>query len=77
MMAARSSRVESRAGCHCATLAHHALGLKPPASCRLSFYLYNTLDDVGQAVAAVAGATRRTHVRLLSAEYPPSRPRPR
>ena len=46
--------VESRAGCHCATLAHHALGLTPPASCRLSFYLYNTLDDVDQAVAAVA-----------------------
>jgi cysteine desulfurase/selenocysteine lyase len=69
--------VESRAGCHCATLAHHALGLKPPASCRLSFYLYNTPDDVDQAVAAVAGATRRTHFRLLSAEYPRSRGRPR
>ena len=69
--------VESRAGCHCATLAHHALGLKPPASCRLSFYLYNTPDDVDQAVAAVAGATRRTHSRLLSAEYPRSRLRPR
>jgi cysteine desulfurase/selenocysteine lyase len=48
--------VESRAGCHCATLAHHALGLTPPASCRLSFYLYNTLDEVDQAVAAVAAA---------------------
>jgi cysteine desulfurase/selenocysteine lyase len=48
--------VEARAGCHCATLAHHALGLTPPASCRLSFYLYNTLDDVDQAVAAVAAA---------------------
>jgi cysteine desulfurase / selenocysteine lyase len=46
--------VESRAGCHCATLAHHALGLSPPASCRLSFYLYNTLDEVDQAVDAVA-----------------------
>ena len=46
--------VESRAGCHCATLAHHALGLTPPASCRLSFYLYNTPAEVGQAVAAVA-----------------------
>ena len=34
--------VESRAGCHCATLAHHALCLDPPASCRLSFDLYNT-----------------------------------
>ena len=46
--------VESRAGCHCATLAHHALRLNPPASCRLSFYLYNTPDEVDQAVAAVA-----------------------
>jgi cysteine desulfurase/selenocysteine lyase len=45
--------IESRAGCHCATLAHHALGLDPPASCRLSFYLYNTPDEVDQAVAAV------------------------
>jgi selenocysteine lyase/cysteine desulfurase len=63
--------VESRAGCHCATLAHHALRLNPPASCRLSFYLYNTLDEVGTAVAAVAagrrtsGASRHlaTHIR--------------
>jgi cysteine desulfurase/selenocysteine lyase len=46
--------VESRAGCHCATLAHHALRLSPPASCRLSFYLYNTPDEVDHAVAAVA-----------------------
>ena len=46
--------VESRAGCHCATLAHHALGLNPPASCRLSFYLYNTPDEVDRAVDAVA-----------------------
>ena len=46
--------VEARAGCHCATLAHHALHLDPPASCRLSFYLYNTLDEVDHAVAEVA-----------------------
>jgi cysteine desulfurase/selenocysteine lyase len=46
--------VEARAGCHCATLAHHALGLTPPASCRLSFYLYNTPAEVDRAVAAVA-----------------------
>ena len=50
--------VESRAGCHCATLAHRALGLTPPASCRLSFYLYNTLDEVDAAVAAVAAIAR-------------------
>jgi cysteine desulfurase / selenocysteine lyase len=46
--------IEARAGCHCATLAHHALGLDPPASCRLSFYLYNTPAEVDAAVAAVA-----------------------
>jgi cysteine desulfurase/selenocysteine lyase len=46
--------VESRAGCHCATLAHGYLGLDPPASCRLSFYFYNTVDDVDRAVAALA-----------------------
>jgi cysteine desulfurase / selenocysteine lyase len=56
--------VEARAGCHCATLAHHALGLSPPASCRLSFYLYNTPEDIDQAVAAVAAiaADRRAPV---------------
>ena len=47
--------VESRAGCHCATLAHRALGLDPPASCRLSFYFYNTLDEVDHAVDALRG----------------------
>jgi len=46
--------IESRAGCHCATLAHHALGLNPPASCRLSFYLYNTPGEIDRAVNAVA-----------------------
>jgi cysteine desulfurase/selenocysteine lyase len=53
--------VESRAGCHCATLAHHALGLTPPASCRLSFAFYNTVDDVDQAVAAVADVAAGRH----------------
>jgi cysteine desulfurase/selenocysteine lyase len=54
--------VEARAGCHCATLAHHALRLTPPASCRLSFYLYNTPDEADRAVAAVAAIAtgRRT-----------------
>jgi cysteine desulfurase/selenocysteine lyase len=50
--------IESRAGCHCATLAHRALDLSPPASCRLSFYLYNTPDDVERACDAVAAVTR-------------------
>ena len=46
--------IESRAGCHCATLAHRELGLDPPASCRLSFYVYNTVEDVDRATEAVA-----------------------
>ncbi|MBU4204917.1 aminotransferase class V-fold PLP-dependent enzyme [Patescibacteria group bacterium] len=45
--------VESRAGCHCATLAHHYFELNPPASCRLSFYIYNDLEDVRKACLAV------------------------
>ncbi|MDD5566609.1 MAG: aminotransferase class V-fold PLP-dependent enzyme [Patescibacteria group bacterium] len=45
--------VESRAGCHCATLAHHYYGLDPAASCRLSFYVYNDLEDVRKACSAV------------------------
>ena len=45
--------VESRAGCHCATLAHHYYGLDLPASCRLSFYIYNNIDDVRRACSAV------------------------
>jgi cysteine desulfurase / selenocysteine lyase len=44
--------VEARAGCHCAPLAHQALGID--ASCRLSFYLYNTLDEVERAADALA-----------------------
>jgi cysteine desulfurase/selenocysteine lyase len=45
--------VESRAGCHCATLAHRYYGLNPPASCRLSFYIYNDIEDVRKACLAV------------------------
>ncbi len=50
--------VESRAGCHCATLAHHQLALDPPASCRLSFYLYNTIDEVDRATGTLAEIVR-------------------
>jgi cysteine desulfurase/selenocysteine lyase len=55
--------VESRAGCHCATLAHHALGLAMPASCRLSFYFYNTLDEVDRAVDALEAVLSSSRVR--------------
>ncbi len=50
--------IESRAGCHCATLAHRFLALDPPASCRLSFYVYNTVDDVERATDAVGAVVR-------------------
>ena len=56
--ALNSVGVESRAGCHCATLAHRELKLSPPASCRLSFYFYNTLDEVEFATSAVAAFAR-------------------
>lgn len=51
--------VEARAGCHCATLAHRELGLDPPASCRLSFAVYTSADDVDLAMAALRRVARR------------------
>jgi cysteine desulfurase/selenocysteine lyase len=65
--ALNAAGVESRAGCHCATLAHRALGLDPPASCRLSFYLYNTLDEVDRAVDALAEAVGWRAGELIAA----------
>jgi len=55
------ARIEARAGCHCATLAHHVLKLDPPASCRLSFYLYNTPAEIDRAIAAVAAIATGHH----------------
>ena len=48
--------VESRAGCHCAGLAHESL--KIPASCRLSFYIYNTIEEVETAADILAKIVR-------------------
>jgi cysteine desulfurase/selenocysteine lyase len=45
--------IESRAGCHCATLAHHYLGIAPPASCRISPYFYNTMDEMEYIVDVI------------------------
>jgi cysteine desulfurase/selenocysteine lyase len=51
--------VESRAGCHCASLAHRYQDMKPIiASCRLSFYIYNDLEDVRKACDAVKKCAR-------------------
>ncbi|WP_425462954.1 aminotransferase class V-fold PLP-dependent enzyme [Microbacterium kyungheense] len=52
---------KSRAGCHCATLAHHDLGLEPAASCRVSFTVYNTPEEVDRVVAAVRRAVDAPH----------------
>lgn len=61
--------VESRAGCHCATLAHHVLRLDPLASCRLSFSLYNTVDDVDRAVGALARTITRRASPVVLADH--------
>jgi cysteine desulfurase/selenocysteine lyase len=62
--------VEARAGCHCATLAHRDLGMDPPASCRLSFALYNSRLDVTHAMDAVRRVTDRLR-RAGSGRVPP------
>jgi cysteine desulfurase/selenocysteine lyase len=67
--ALNSLGVESRAGCHCATLAHRELKLDPPASCRLSFYLYNTeaeVDFATSAVDAIVGASRPSGAKRVA-----------
>lgn len=46
-------KIESRAGCHCATLAHHYLGINPPASCRISPYFYNTMKEMRYVIGAI------------------------
>lgn len=57
--------VESRAGCHCATLAHRALGLDPPASCRLSFAVYNSVEDVDRATEALRSIVQSNWTRSM------------
>src|SRR4051812_22823880 len=50
--------VESRAGCHCASLAHRELGLDPAGSCRLSFALYTSTEEVERALEALGDVLR-------------------
>ena len=59
--------VESRAGCHCATLAHHDLGLTPSASCRLSFALYTSAEDVDCAMTALRRVAQHSRPRSYPA----------
>jgi cysteine desulfurase/selenocysteine lyase len=49
--------VEVRSGHHCASLAHHYLGI--PGSERMSFYVYNTKKEVEAAVEAVHEMSRK------------------
>jgi cysteine desulfurase/selenocysteine lyase len=63
--------VEVRAGCHCATLAHQALGIR--ASCRLSFYLYNTVGEVDRAIDALAAIVSARRGASLAVARPGQR----
>jgi len=49
-----------RVGDHCAKPLHKKL--KIPASCRMSFYIYNTREDIDAAVAALASMARMFEV---------------
>jgi cysteine desulfurase/selenocysteine lyase len=46
-----------RAGHHCTMPLHEKLGLS--ASCRASFYLYNTFDEVDHFVDALKAAVEK------------------
>ena len=50
-----SKGIAIRVGHHCAMPLHQRLGIS--ASCRASFYLYNTSEDVDRFVAAIRSAT--------------------
>ena len=49
--------VAIRAGHHCAMPLHDELGIRN--SCRASFYLYNTKDDVDYFVQALVGVVEK------------------
>lgn len=53
--------IETRNGVHCASLAHHYLGLE--GSVRMSFYVYNNKHDVKAAVSAIRDVAGRTTER--------------
>ena len=68
--------IESGAGGDGSSLAHHALGLHPPASVRLSFCLYNTPAEVDRAVAAVAAIAAGPPAARRQRRGRPGRARP-
>ena len=56
--ALNSKGVEVRNGVHCASLAHHQLGIREMGSVRMSFYVYNDMNDVDKATSAVYEVVR-------------------
>jgi cysteine desulfurase/selenocysteine lyase len=64
--------IESRAGCHCATLAHHYLNLDPPASCRISPYFYNDRSEIEHIIGALEEILSRRETRMPNLEPLPS-----
>ncbi len=48
--------VEVRSGTHCACLAHRHVGIE--GSVRMSFYIYNTLEEVDEVVRAVSEVSK-------------------
>jgi cysteine desulfurase / selenocysteine lyase len=51
--------IESRAGCHCATLAHYFYGLNPMGSCRISPYFYNSMAEMRYIIAKLKKCTTK------------------
>ena len=52
----------TRAGVHCAPLAHKTIGTYPAGTCRLSFGAFTTDDDIRRAAAALAEIAQRVAV---------------
>jgi len=56
----RIAGVETRCGHHCAYLAHDAYGIKyNGGTVRLSFYVYNTSEEINTALATIRKISRR------------------
>ncbi|MBC7851810.1 MAG: cysteine desulfurase [Pirellulaceae bacterium] len=68
------SGIAVREGHHCAMPLHARFGI--PASCRASFYLYNSLDEVEQLAAGVKKAQQMLLRKPGGTKRPPKAPSP-
>lgn len=50
--------IETRCGHHCAYFAHEKYGIKAPGSVRMSFYIYNTPDEVAYSMEVLEKISR-------------------